>query len=197
MEATMRSSRSVLVLVTSMVLLTACAPESVRDAAPGPLAPALLAPSAAPANEPAAAADATPKLTVVGDESLVESRDSRDPFRTFDAAKPPPTDARPRKSRRYSVDELHLVGLVTSTATPRAMLLDPAGKGWIVTPGELVGKPEEVRAGNEIIVASWRVDRIRAGDVVLVREDPAHREGSLATRVLALPREAPVQAIDD
>jgi type IV pilus assembly protein PilP len=185
-------------LVTSMVLLTACAPESVRDAAPGPLAPALLAPSAAPANEPAAAAaDATPKLTVVGDESLVESHDSRDPFRTFDAARPPPSDDRPRKSRRYSVDELHLVGLVTSTATPRAMLLDPAGKGWIVTQGELVGKPEEVRAGNEVIAASWRVDRIRAGDVVLVREDPAHREASLATRVLALPREAPVQAIDD
>lgn len=194
----MRSSRSVLLLVTSMVLMTACAPESVRDAAPAPLAAPVRAPSAAPANEPVAAADdATPKLTVVGDGSLVESRDSRDPFRAGGDANPPPTDDRPRKSRRYSVDELHLVGLVTSTATPRAMLLDPAGKGWIVTQGELVGKPEEVRAGNEIIVASWRVDRIRAGDVVLVREDPAHREGSLATRVLALPREAPVQAIDD
>jgi hypothetical protein len=63
--------------------------------------------------------------------------------------------------------------------------------------GELVGKPEEVRSGNEVIVASWRVDRIRSGDVVLVREDPAHREGALATRVLAMPHEAAVQAVDD
>jgi hypothetical protein len=33
--------------------------------------------------------------------------------------------------------------------------------------------------------------------LVLVRDNPAHREGSPATRVLALPHEAPVQAIDD
>jgi hypothetical protein len=71
------------------------------------------------------------------------------------------------------------------------MLLDPAGKGWVVTQGELVGRPEEVRTGSEVLAASWRVDRIRAGDVVLVQEDPAHREGILATRVLSLPREAP------
>jgi type IV pilus assembly protein PilP len=195
----MRFSPSLVVVVASLSLVTACAPGAPRDAAPAPLAAPVRGPSVAVA--PAAespAFEAAPKLTFVPDEAMIENRDSRDPFRSFDAAKPVTLiDGRPRKSRRYALDELKLVGLVTSTATPRAMLLDPAGKGWIVTQGELVGKPEEVRSGGEVIVASWRVDRIRAGDVVLVREDPAHREGALATRVLAMPHEAAPQAIDD
>jgi type IV pilus assembly protein PilP len=192
------SSRALAGIVTLGLLVTACAPAPQRDAAPEPLAVARHPEKAAPTLEAPAPEAAAPKLTFVPDEALIETRDSRDPFRSFDAARPPtPTDARPRKSRHYALDELKLVGLVTSTATPRAMLLDPAGKGWIVTQGELVGKPEEVRSGGEVIVASWRVDRIRAGDVVLVREDPAHREGALATRVLAMPHEAAPQAIDD
>ncbi len=193
----MRSSRSLVVIVTSMLVVAACAPEAPRDAAPGPLTVAPRAQVVAPATE-APLPEAAPKLTVVPHDEIVETRDSRDPFRSFDAAKPvTPPDARPRKSKRYAVDELKLVGLVTSTATPRAMLLDPAGKGWVVTQGELVGRPEEVRDGSEVVTASWRVDRIRAEDVVLVKEDPAHRERALATRVLALPREAPPQFIDD
>ena len=193
----MRSSRSLLVIVASTLLVAACAPEPTRDRAPGPLAVAPRAGVVAPAIE-APLPEVEPRLRFMSDDEIVENRGSRDPFRSFDAVKPvTPPDARPRKSRRYAVAELKLVGLVTSTATPRAMLLDPAGKGWVVTQGELVGRPEEVRAGGEVVAASWRVDRIRAGDVVLVQEDPAHREGALATRVLSLPREAPPQSIDD
>jgi type IV pilus assembly protein PilP len=33
---------------------------------------------------------------------------------------------------------------------------------------------------------NWRVDRIREGDLVLVREDPAHADVPPATRVIAL-----------
>ncbi len=193
----MRSSRSLVVIVTSMLLVAACAPEAPRDGAPGPLTVAPRAQIAAPATE-APSPEAAPKLTVVPDDEIVENRGSRDPFRSFDTEKPTtPPDARPRKSKRYALDELKLVGLVTSTATPRAMLLDPTGKGWVVTQGELVGRPEEARAGSEVVTASWRVDRIRAEDVVLVKEDPAHRERALATRVLSMPREAPPQFIDD
>jgi type IV pilus assembly protein PilP len=185
-------------MITSLLLVTACAPAPQRDAPPAPLAATPPSEKSTPTIEAPVPEAAAPKLTIVSDEAMVESRDSRDPFRSFDAARPPtPTDLRPRKSRHYALDELKLVGLVTSTNPPRAMLLDPAGKGWVVTQGELVGKPEEVRSGGEVIAASWRVDRIRSGDVVLVREDPAHREGALATRVLAMPHEAPPQAIDD
>ena len=44
--------------------------------------------------------------------------------------------------------------------------------------------------------ASFRVDRIREGDVVLVREDPSRAGSPGATRVLALPREPLLQADD-
>lgn len=194
----MRCTRSLLGVATSLLLVTACAPAPQRDAPPAPVAVAPPVENGAPTIDTPSPDAVALKKSFVSDDALVENRDSRDPFRAFDAEKPlPPTDKRPRKSKHYALDELRLVGLVTSTTPPRAMLLDPAGKGWVVTTGELVGKPEEVRSGGEVIVASWRVDRIRSGDVVLVREDPAHREGALATRVLAMPHEAPVQAIDD
>ncbi len=124
----------------------------------------------------------------IPDAALVEGPGSRDPFRAFAATTPaPPPDTRPRKAHRIPVDQLKLVALITHTATPRAMLVDPTGKGYIVTEGELVGRPE--RDGDEL--ASFRVDRIRDGDVVLMREGaPA------ATRVLALPR-APLLQADD
>lgn len=121
--------------------------------------------------------------------ALVEGPESRDPFRSFaDTKPPPPPDGRPRKARRIPVDQLKLVGLVTHTGTPRALLVDPSGKGYVVTQGELVGRPEQ--EGDR--VASFRVDRIREGDVVLIREDGA----AAATRVLSLPREPLLQADD-
>jgi type IV pilus assembly protein PilP len=125
--------------------------------------------------------------------ALVEGPQNRDPFRAFAATEaPPPPDARPRKAHRIPVDQLKLVGLVTHTATPRAMLVDPAGKGYIVTQGELVGRPEA--DGDRL--ASFRVDRIREGDIVLVREDAADLRSPAATRVLALPRDPLLQADD-
>ena len=95
---------------------------------------------------------------------------------------------RPRKAKRYGVDELKLVGLVTNTAQPRAMLIDPRGKGWIVTTGEIVGRPEKLSGGSGELLASWKVDRIRGRDVVLVREDVPGAPS--ATRVLSMPQEA-------
>jgi type IV pilus assembly protein PilP len=90
------------------------------------------------------------------------------------------------------------VGLVTGALTPRAMLVDPAGKGVVVTQGELVGKPEVVRGAREgDYLASWRVDRIRTGDVVLVREDAGNPEAAPATRTLSLPAEPLLATQDD
>jgi type IV pilus assembly protein PilP len=72
------------------------------------------------------------------------------------------------------------------------MLVDPSGKGYVVTPGELVGRPE-TEGGR---TASFRVDRIREGDVVLVREVANDPTGVAATRVLALAH-APLLQADD
>ncbi len=89
----------------------------------------------------------------------------------------------------YGIDELKLIGLVTRTETPRAMLVDPTGRGWVVTKGQFIGRPEIVRSGGPGGVdyeLNWKVDRIRDGDLVLIREDPAHADVPPATRVIPL-----------
>ena len=114
----------------------------------------------------------------------------RDPFEPSAeiAAAPPPksVDDRPRKSKRFTIDELKLVGIVSTSDAPRAMLVDPRGKGWVVTRGELIGRPEMLRDGRGEHSVSWRVDRIRESDVILVREDATHSPVPSSTRVLAL-----------
>jgi type IV pilus assembly protein PilP len=52
--------------------------------------------------------------------------------------------------------------------------------------------------GTDYLV-NWRVDRVREGDVVLVREDPAHIELPKATRVIQLHPDAEKtsQQLDD
>jgi type IV pilus assembly protein PilP len=71
----------------------------------------------------------------------------------------------------------------------RALLIDPTGLGWVAKVGDFVGKPEVVHSGGPTgadVPINWRVDRIRVGDVVLIREDPSHPEIPPATRVIAL-----------
>jgi hypothetical protein len=62
------------------------------------------------------------------------------------------------------------------------MLVDPNGKGWVVGKGELVGRAEP-KGDTQ---TSWRVARIREGDLVLVREDPSSATAAPETRVLAM-----------
>ncbi len=113
---------------------------------------------------------------------------ARDPFRVAakEPTRPPPKDERPRKARRFAVSELRLVGLVTQTDDPRAMLVDPNGKGWVVGKGELLGRAEMSGDSQTQTLTSWRVDRIRDGDLILVREDPANGRAAPETRVLAM-----------
>ena len=90
---------------------------------------------------------------------------------------------------RYSIDELKLVGIVTGGTENRAMVIDPTGKGWIIKRGLFIGKEEIVHskgASGADYALNWRVDRIRDGDIVLVREDPAHADVPPATRVIPL-----------
>lgn len=167
--------------IFALLALTACS----SGPAPSPIgsAPPALATAPIAAVEEA---ERRPARAPIDEGAMVESDASRDPFRAHAARPtPPPEDTRPRKSKRFGVDQLALVGVVTRTAEPRAMLVDPRGKGWIVAPGDLVGRPETV--GTRPV--SWRVERIREREVVLVREDDA-------TRVLAMRADATLDADD-
>jgi type IV pilus assembly protein PilP len=127
------------------------------------------------------------------ESDFAESDRSRDPFRSFESlfaaqAKGKVTVQRPVLVDRYSLDELKLVGIVTR-GSPRALFTDPTGLGWVAKVGDLIAKPEIVQArgpAGEDVAMNWRIDRIRDGDVVFVREDPTHPEIAPATRVIAL-----------
>ncbi len=135
------------------------------------------------------------------ENDFVESDHNRDPFHSF-IVQTQPTE-RPAENQRkvelenYSVDELKLVAIVQGADKPRAMFLDPSGKGAIVYRGTYICRPDIVRvggpSGHEYEI-NWRVDRIRDGDVVLIREDGAHPEIPPATRVVPLHPEADKEA---
>lgn len=128
------------------------------------------------------------------EEDFSETDHGRDPFRSFAKLFSDQGKTRVKSQRQvlldhFAIDDLRLIGLVTRTDTPRAMLVDPSGRGWVVTKGQFIGRAEVVHAGGPGGVdyeLNWRVDRIREGDLVLVREDPAHADVPPATRVIAL-----------
>jgi type IV pilus assembly protein PilP len=170
-------------------------PSPFADAAPPP--PPARGPAAAAAAMPSASAP-LPKIEFHEDD-FAETERSRDPFRSFARLFAEQGKTRVKSQRQvlldhYAIDDLKLVGLVTRTDTPRAMLVDPSGRGWVVTKGQFIGRAEVVHAGGPGGVdyeLNWRVDRIRESDLVLVREDPAHSDIPPATRVIALRTETP------
>jgi type IV pilus assembly protein PilP len=167
-----------------------------------PTASALLdagAPMAALARGPAAMASAAPSASIplpvdFREDDFAETDRSRDPFRSFAKLFIDQGKGRVKAQRRvlldhYSIEDLKLIGLITRTDTPRAMLVDPTGRGWVVIRGQFIGRAEVVRAsgpGGVDYELNWKIDRIRDNDVVLVREDPAHMDVAPATRVILL-----------
>jgi type IV pilus assembly protein PilP len=84
---------------------------------------------------------------------------------------------------------LKLVAIVSGGDYPRAMLTDPQGKGWVLRKGDFVGKPDIVHTGGSggtDYQLNWRVDRVRAEDIVFIREDPAQPGIAPATRIITL-----------
>lgn len=127
---------------------------------------------------------------------FVETDDNRDPFRSFlpvftaqalpieDELTPSPTVI----LDDVSIESLSLIAIVSSRGgNPRAMVVDPEGKGWVIKRGDYVGRGERVRLGpgmphREI---NWRVVRVRPDRIILVREDPI-QAGPPVTRVMRL-----------
>ncbi|MCL2822962.1 MAG: pilus assembly protein PilP [Polyangiaceae bacterium] len=148
-----------------------------------------------PAASASASSSALAEAPRFRDVDFVETEQSRDPFRSFSKAFSRESTAAVRAQRevlleRYSIDELKLVGIVTGGGTePLAMFVDPQGTGWIVRRGQFIGKPDTVRAagpGGATYERTWRVDRIRDGDVVLVCENASRSDDSHDTRVIPL-----------
>lgn len=164
------------------------------------------APPAPPPNRTAATASASvqpPQLKGVEytENDFVESEHNRDPFRSYFVQSESVTkqvkNQRKIELEQYSLDELRLVAIVLGSDRPRAMFVDPSGKGTVVYKGTFLCRSETVRVGagfGQEYQLNWRVDRIRDGDVVLIREDPAQPQIPPATRVIPLHPDTDKQA---
>jgi type IV pilus assembly protein PilP len=173
-----------------VLALAGCEDEVVQDRAN----PALAAGSAAAKAAPAPASAAPPPRREFPEAEFTETERSRDPFRPY-AKKFAEEAKRSVRSQRevllaeFSVDDLKLIGIVTRLEPARAMLVDPSGKGHVVRRGDFVGRADVVQlagASGATYELNWRLDRIRDGDVVLVREDPNNPDVPAATKVIPL-----------
>lgn len=174
----------------------ACTPDKALEAANS----GNLSPTAAPAATSASTAVQTlapPPLkpSEFAENDFVESDRNRDPFRTYVAIFQPNNEKRLVKTDRqvllpqFSIDELKLVAIVTGGDFPRAMMLDPGNKGHVLKRGDFVGRPDIVHIGGANgadYQIHWRVDKVRDGDVVFIREDPAQPNIPPASRVISL-----------
>ena len=190
----MKAERVALVVTALVVGLSAvaCGEEEVTSS-PAAAGSARAAKKLADAGVEAAAPEKAPAPVAIQENEWVESERSRDPFRSF--ANMFVEEARSRvKSQRevildnFALDELKLVGIVLRSNPPVAMLVDPAGKGHTIKRGQFVGRPEVVQEGHRgaAYEVNWRVDRIRDGDVVFIREDPQNPDVPSATKVIPL-----------
>jgi type IV pilus assembly protein PilP len=188
----MRRPRQILLLalLAAAPLLGVACGETKTSSEPPPPPPRGVTPVAS-ASAPASASAAPMAFR---EEDFVETEQSRDPFRSFVSLFAEETKIATAPQRevlidRYPIEDLKLVGIVTGGAENRAMLVDPTGTGWIVRRGVYLGKAEMVKSTGPRTAEyelNWRVEQIRDGDVVLVREDPAHSDVPPATRILPL-----------
>jgi type IV pilus assembly protein PilP len=186
-------TEAVLLVVAGALLVAACGSSAPP---PGQNQPFPTTRPTAAAASAVASAIASAQALTFSPEDFTTSDRNRDPFRSYveifisDSPSGPGKEHRVQVSAdRFSLDELKLVAIVSGTNTPRAMFVDTEGKGWIVTLGQLIGRSELVKAGGSggaEYDLNWRVDRIREGDVVFVRENPGRANIPTATRVIAL-----------
>jgi type IV pilus assembly protein PilP len=187
----------------SLALLGCSDPPVVTASQAGSAAPAApAAPAAGPAASASASGDASsapPPKVDIQETEFSENERSRDPFRSFAAKFVEESKAHVHSQRevilgQYALDELKLIGIVTRAEPAKAMLVDPTGKGFVIQRGQFVGRADVVQGAGQsgtTYEINWRVDRIRSGDVVLVREDPSNPDVPSATRVIPLrPEEA-------
>jgi type IV pilus assembly protein PilP len=184
-------SRRALLPLVLVCGLVACAEDIAR---PGHNEAAAAKPRTAhPAARAQAGEEEGPPAVEFQEADFAETERSRDPFRSFaklfsEQAKSKIKSQRDVVLEQYSVDELRLIGIVTRIEPAKAMMVDPTGKGHVISRGQFIGRPEIVQGGSSgaDYEINWRVQRIRDSDIVLVREDPANPDVPTATRVSPL-----------
>jgi type IV pilus assembly protein PilP len=173
--------------VVLLACLSGCGKDVVNAAPPPP-------PAARSGGVAAVASAVAPsKGPPITENDFAESDHNRDPFRSFaslfvDKTNRSAKNELPVILPQYAIDELKLVAIVLAGDYPRAMVLDPTGKGWVVKRGDYLGRPDTVHTGGTNgtdYQLNWRVERVRDGDIVLSREDRA-LSGNTATRVIPL-----------
>lgn len=200
MSRTKHSSkrRSIESLLLVACMASAGCDDPIQAGAGGPVTapPPTATPGVAPApvaGDPNAAAapapDAGPAALVYADEAFVEiDVQQRDPFRRFEIE----VIAAPTVESIMSdtsVDEMRVLGIITGGLGGRAMIADRTGVGYTVRARQYIGRPETVQVGGSdglAVPLVWRVDRIRANEVVLTRENPSAPDQPPLTRTLTL-----------
>lgn len=183
-----------LTVALSMLALAGCDDEVIVVSNRG-MGPADPGPGPGQAvGEEAPDAGAGPEVPQYRDEDFVEANENRDPFHNYAALfqAQAPTSSEVTRDVIMSdtgVEEMRVIGIVTGVADPRAMIVDRDGVGHTVRRGDWLGRNEVVQAGGteELpVTLNWRVERIRANQVVLTREDPTAPNRPPLTRVLPL-----------
>ena len=78
----------------------------------------------------------------------------------------------------FDLDQLKLVGIIWDVRSPKAMLMDPTGKGYIVKSGERIGRN------------NGRISRIRENELIIVESfEASDRKVSFQTKVMRLQAE--------
>jgi type IV pilus assembly protein PilP len=126
------------------------------------------------------------------DSDFIETDTNRDPFRNYALelkAKGPLVAQRTVLMPSTPLKSMRLIAIISGIDQPRAMIVDERGVGHVTTRGDFVGVADVVQTGgaeNLPVALNWRVDRIRANEVVLAREDPSGPNRPPLTQVIPL-----------
>jgi len=127
---------------------------------------------------------------VYSDDNFVESDFNRDPFRSYTSLFKSAAAEIPQRTVVMSttaIENMKLIAIISGVPSPKAMLVDGLGVGHIVERGMYIGRPEIVRASENVsMTLNWRVHRIRENEVVLTRADPTDPNRPPLTRVIPL-----------
>ena len=88
--------------------------------------------------------------------------DRRDPFRSYfaDLERAESEEGVLSELQQIELDQFRLVGVITGTATPMAMVQDSSGKGYTVKIGTRIGKQlgqvKQIRRGEIVIQEEFR-----------------------------------------
>lgn len=110
--------------------------------------------------------DATAGLVTTGAGYSYDSRNKRDPFRSFvDEQKLAKAEHERGPLEQFDLSQLTVVAVVWGTERPRALIEDPSGRGFVVQVGTPIGKNDGLVLGiddNTVLVQETYVDYLGA-----------------------------------